>query len=53
MEEDVRRLYSRLHTLDAVREGRIYTIRETLFRLGPRILTGLEEMQAAVNKSGL
>ena len=53
MEEDVRRLYSRLHTLDAIREGRIYTIRETLFRLGPRILTGLEEMQAAVNKSGL
>ncbi len=53
MEEDVRRLYSRLRTLDAVREGRIYTIRETLFRLGPRILTGLEEMQAAVDKSGL
>ncbi len=53
MEDDVRRLYSRLRTLDAVREGRIYTIRETLFRLGPRIVTGLEEMKAAVDKSGL
>ncbi|HOF04446.1 MAG TPA: helical backbone metal receptor [Syntrophales bacterium] len=53
MEEDVRRLAGRLRSLDAVREGRIYTIRETLFRLGPRIVTGLEEMKAAVEKSGL
>jgi len=53
MEEDVRRLSRRLRTLEAVRLGRVYTIRETLFRLGPRVFIGLEEMKAAVVQSGL
>ncbi len=53
MEEDVRRLSRRLRTLEAVRLGRVYTIRETLFRLGPRVFIGLAEMKAAVVQSGL
>ncbi|MDI9570974.1 MAG: helical backbone metal receptor [Pseudomonadota bacterium] len=53
MEEDARRLCRRLRTLEAVREGRVYTIRETLFRLGPRVFIGLEEMKEAVSQSGL
>ena len=53
MEEDFRRLSRRLRTLKAVRAGRVYTIRETLFRLGPRVFIGLEEMKAAVVQSGL
>ncbi|HOK06428.1 MAG TPA: helical backbone metal receptor [Syntrophales bacterium] len=53
MDEDVRRLLKRLATLPAVREGRVFTVRETLFRLGPRIVEGLEEMKRAVEKSGL
>jgi len=53
MEEDFRRLSRRLRTLKAVRAGRVYTIRETLFRLGPRVFIGLEEMKAAVVQSGM
>ncbi|MFA5182348.1 MAG: helical backbone metal receptor [Syntrophales bacterium] len=53
MEEDVKKLLKRLRRLDAVENGKVYAIGETLYRLGPRIITGLNEMKAAVDQSGL
>jgi iron complex transport system substrate-binding protein len=53
MDEDVKKLLKRLRRLDAVENGRVYTIGETIFRLGPRIIAGLNEMKTAVEQSGL
>jgi iron complex transport system substrate-binding protein len=53
MEENIKKLLKRLQRLDAVEKGKVYTIRETLYRLGPRMLTGLNEMKAAIDQSGL
>ena len=53
MEEDVKKLLKRLGRLDAVENGKVYTIKETLYRLGPRIIAGLREMKTAVDQSGL
>jgi iron complex transport system substrate-binding protein len=53
MEEDVKKLLRRLRKLDAVANGRVYTIGETLYRLGPRVIIGLNEMKTAVDQSGL
>ena len=53
MEEDIKKLLKRLRRLDAVENGKTYTIRETLYRLGPRIIAGLNEMKTAVEQSGL
>ncbi|MFA6411942.1 MAG: helical backbone metal receptor [Syntrophales bacterium] len=53
MEEDVKKLLKRLGRLDAIKNGKVYTIKETLYRLGPRIIAGLNEMKTAVDQSGL
>jgi iron complex transport system substrate-binding protein len=53
MEEDVKKLLKRLERLDAVANGKVYIIKETLYRLGPRIIAGLSEMKTAVDQSGL
>jgi iron complex transport system substrate-binding protein len=53
MEEDVKKLLKRLGRLDAVENDKVYIIRETLYRLGPRIIAGLNEMKTAVDQSGL
>ncbi len=49
MEERVKPLIERLSTLDAVRSGRVFFIGEAIYRLGPRIVSGLEEMAACLN----
>lgn len=53
MEEDIQNLLIRLKRLPAVQRGNVYVIRDTIFRLGPRITMGLEEMNAAITKSGV
>jgi iron complex transport system substrate-binding protein len=46
MEERVKPLIEKFSTLDAVRSGRVFFVGETIYRLGPRIVSGLEEMAA-------
>lgn len=49
MEERVKPLIERLSTLDAVRSGRAFSVGEAIYRLGPRIAFGLEEMAACLD----
>jgi len=49
MEERAKPLIERLSTLDAVRSGRVFFIGEAIYRLGPRIASGLEEMAACLD----
>jgi len=49
MEERVKPLIERLSTLDAVRSGKVFFIGEAIYRLGPRIASGLEEMAACLD----
>ncbi len=49
MEERTKPLIERLSTLDAVRSGRVFFIGEAIYRLGPRIVSGLEEMAACLD----
>jgi len=49
MEERIKPLMERLATLDAVRSGRVFFIGEAIYRLGPRIASGLEEMAACLD----
>ena len=49
MEERVKPLIERLSTLDAVRSGRVFFVGEAIYRLGPRIVSGLEEMAACLD----
>jgi len=53
MDEDVKKLLKRLRKLDAVEHNKVYTMKETLYRLGPRIIAGLNEMKTAVDQCGL
>ncbi len=39
-----RRILKRLSSVKAVREGRVYYVSDALYRLGPRILDGIEEL---------
>ena len=48
MEERAKPLIERLSTLDAVRLGRVFFVGEAIYRLGPRIVSGLEEMAACL-----
>ena len=48
MEERVKPLIERLSMLDAVRAGNVFFIGEAIYRLGPRIVSGLEEMAACL-----
>ena len=49
MEARAKPLIERLATLDAVRSGRVFFVGETIYRLGPRIASGLEEMAACLD----
>jgi iron complex transport system substrate-binding protein len=49
MEERSKPLIERLSTLDAVRSGRVFFVGESIYRLGPRIVSGLEEMAACLD----
>jgi len=49
MEERAKPLIERLSTLDAVRSGRVFFVGEAIYRLGPRIVSGLEEMAACLD----
>jgi iron complex transport system substrate-binding protein len=49
MEERTKPLIERLSTLDAVRSGRVFFIGEAIYRLGPRIVSGLEEIAACLD----
>jgi iron complex transport system substrate-binding protein len=49
MEERVKPLIERLSTLDAVRSGRVFSIGEGIYRLGPRIASGVEEIAACLD----
>jgi iron complex transport system substrate-binding protein len=49
MEERIKPLMERLATLDAVRSGRVFFVGEAIYRLGPRIASGLEEMAACLD----
>jgi iron complex transport system substrate-binding protein len=42
------RLLKRLHSLEAVRKGRVYYIGDSLFRMGPRITFGIAEIDGYV-----
>jgi iron complex transport system substrate-binding protein len=49
VEERAKPLIERLSTLDAVRSGRVFFVGEATYRLGPRIVSGLEEMAACLD----
>jgi len=49
MEERIKPLMERLATLEAVRAGRVFFVGDAIFRLGPRIASGLEEMAACLD----
>jgi iron complex transport system substrate-binding protein len=49
MEERIKPLLERLATLEAVRAGRVFFVGDAIFRLGPRIASGLEEMAACLD----
>ncbi len=49
VEERAKPLIERLATLDAVRLGRVFFVGEAIYRLGPRIASGLEEMAACLD----
>ena len=48
MKAQSRRLLKRLHSLEAVRQGRVYYIGDALFRMGPRITLGMAEIAGHV-----
>ncbi len=48
MEERVKPLIERLSTLDAVRSGRVFFVGDAIYRFGPRIVSGLEEMASCL-----
>ena len=49
MAERAKPLIERLSTLDAVRLGKVFCVGEAIYRLGPRIVSGLEEMAACLD----
>lgn len=49
MVEDSRDFLQKIRTLPAVRNGRVYFISDALFRLGPRVIDGIEELSAILN----
>jgi len=44
--EPPQKLMSRLNMLDAVKKKRVYIVSEALYRLGPRVVFGIEEIAA-------
>jgi iron complex transport system substrate-binding protein len=49
MEERSKPLLEKLSTLDAVRSGNVFFVGDAIYRLGPRIVSGLEEMAACLD----
>lgn len=43
-------LLKRLSVLEAVKKGRVYYLSDALYRLGPRIVKGIEELSLYLNK---
>lgn len=50
MVEDSQDFLQRIRMLPAVKNGRVYFISDALFRLGPRVIDGIEELSALLNK---
>lgn len=48
MEERVKPLIEKLSTLEAVRAERVFFVTDAIYRLGPRIVSALEEMAACL-----
>jgi len=46
------KLLRRWKTLPAVRNGRVHVVGETLYRLSPRLLEGMEEMATLLERPG-
>ncbi|PKN34681.1 MAG: hypothetical protein CVU61_07790 [Deltaproteobacteria bacterium HGW-Deltaproteobacteria-19] len=46
------KLLQQWKTLPAVRKGRLHVVGETLYRLSPRLLEGMEEMASLLERSG-
>jgi iron complex transport system substrate-binding protein len=51
MREVSKGLLKKLHMLDAVKEGRVYFVSDALYRLGPRVLEGIEELHRILNQA--
>ncbi len=51
MREVSRGLLDRMKSVPAVRNGRVYFLSDRLFRLGPRVLKGIEEMAGDLEKA--
>ncbi len=49
--ENSKGLLKKLDMLEAVKKGRVYYTGDTLYRLGPRIIEGIEEMAGYLNRS--
>jgi len=50
MREDSKDFLQRISMLPAVKSGRVYYTSDALFRLGPRIIDGIEELSKILNK---
>lgn len=50
MAEDSRDFLQKIRMLPAVKNGRVYFISDALFRLGPRVIDGIEELSAVLTK---
>lgn len=53
MQEEARGLLARLSFLEAVRQGRIFFVDETFYRLGPRLVPCLESLAREISRRGL
>ncbi|MBI3582968.1 MAG: cobalamin-binding protein [Nitrospinae bacterium] len=51
MKEISKGLLKKLDMLEAVKKGRVYYTGDVLYRLGPRIIEGIEEMAGYLNKT--
>jgi ABC-type Fe3+-hydroxamate transport system substrate-binding protein len=49
MEDQAKPLIEKLRSLEAVRSRRVFFIGESIYRLGPRIPSGLEEMAVCLD----
>ncbi len=50
MVEDSRNFLKRIKIMPAVQSGRVYFTSDALFRLGPRVIEGIEELAQILNK---
>jgi iron complex transport system substrate-binding protein len=50
MVEDSQDFLQKIRMLPAVKNGRVYFISDALFRLGPRVIDGIEELSEFLNK---